>query len=52
MIVLIRHELGLNVQVRDTNLVTIMLTHGVKRLLTFNLPDSQRLSPRVEIIAP
>ena len=38
-------------QVHDANLVATMLTHNIKRLLTFNVGDFQRYQPLIEIIS-
>lgn len=39
-------------QVHDANIVATMLTHGERRLLTFNDADFRRYGPRVELVAP
>ena len=35
-------------QVHDTNIVATMLTHGIKRLLTFNAQDFRRFASEIE----
>ena len=37
-------------QVHDANIVATMLTHGERRLLTFNTRDFRRYSDRIELI--
>ncbi len=38
-------------QVRDANIVAIMLAHGERRLLTFNIADFRRYGDRIELAA-
>ena len=37
-------------QVHDANIVATMLTHGERRLLTFNDADFRRYSDRIEMV--
>ena len=39
-------------QVHDANIVATMLTHGERRLLTFNEADFRRFTPLVEVVTP
>ena len=37
-------------QIHDANIVATMLTHGERRLLTFNLADFRRFGDRIELV--
>ena len=37
-------------QIHDANIVATMLTHGERRLLTFNTADFQRYGDRIELL--
>ena len=37
-------------QIHDANIVATMLTHGERRLLTFNTADFQRYGDRIELV--
>lgn len=39
-------------QVHDANIVATMLTHGITRLLTFNVADFQRFAGLIALVAP
>ena len=36
-------------QVHDANIVATMLDHGIRRLLTFNLPDFRRFAQIIDL---
>jgi hypothetical protein len=40
------------VQVHDANVVTTMLVHGERRLLTFNEADFRRFTALIEVVTP
>ena len=37
-------------QVHDANIVATMLTHGLRRLLTFNTSDFRRFAPVIDLV--
>lgn len=37
-------------QIHDANIVATMLTHGERRLLTFNVADFRRYGGRIEVV--
>ena len=39
-------------QVHDANIVATMLTHGERRLLTFNIRDFRRFAAHIDIVDP
>lgn len=39
-------------QVHDANIVATMLTHGITRLLTFNVADFQRFAGLIALVVP
>ena len=41
---------GAGKQVHDANLVAVMLTHGITRLLTFNVADFRRFGNLIDIM--
>ena len=43
---------GAGKQVHDANLVAVMLTHGITRLLTFNAADFRRFDKLIEVVTP
>ena len=43
---------GAGKQVHDANLVAVMLTHGITRLLTFNSADFHRFGDLIDVIKP
>ncbi len=43
---------GAGKQVHDANLVAVMLTHDITRLLTFNSADFHRFGDLIDVIKP